>query len=293
LCIKPASQKQKRPVRLLDYAGNVYSQNGEDGILSKILELLPVKDRWCVEFGAWDGKYFSNTCNLIERDGYSAVLIEPVGKRFADLVKNYASNRNVITLNRFVGFTPDNNLGHILSDAPIPKDFDLLSIDIEGNDYHAWDAIASYTPKVVHIPYNPTIPTEVDFVQPADPNVNQGQSLLALTRLASRKDYELVCVNHNSAFFVRSRYYSLFGIADNDPGALREDLSSITYLFSGYDGTLFVTGREGLPHHRGIRIQKRLRQLPKIFRSYPHNFGEFTKLLYKFYWRIARLLGRA
>src|SRR5260370_39426352 len=86
----------KRIMRLLDYAANVYSQNGEDGILSKILELLPAKDEWCVEFGAWDGRYLSNTCNLIEKSGYSAVLIEPDRKKFADLLKHHGNNRNVI-----------------------------------------------------------------------------------------------------------------------------------------------------------------------------------------------------
>lgn len=57
---------------------NVYSQNGEDGIISDILSRLPNSDlnRWCVEFGAWDGKHMSNTFNLVERDDYSAIYIE-------------------------------------------------------------------------------------------------------------------------------------------------------------------------------------------------------------------------
>src|SRR4030095_4384861 len=100
-------------MRLLDFAANIHSQNGEDGILAKMLELLPVTDGWCVEFGAWDGKYFSNTCSLIENKGYSAVLIEPDEKRFADLVKNYSGNPKVITIRRFVGITADDNLDHI------------------------------------------------------------------------------------------------------------------------------------------------------------------------------------
>jgi hypothetical protein len=280
-------------MRLLDYAANVYSQNGEDGILAKILEMLPAKDKWCVEFGAWDGQYLSNTCNLIERYGYSAVLIEPDRKKFADLLKKHGSNRNVIAQCRFVGIGPDDNLDHILADISIPKDFDVLSIDIEGNDYHVWDAISSYTPKIVRIAFNPTIPNEVEFVQPADPNVNQGASLLALTRLGRRKDYELVCVTHRTAIFVRSTLFSLFGIANNDPHTLREDVSSVTYFFCGYDGTLFVTGQVMFPSHYGIHYKARLRQLPKIFRSYPVHFGWFKCILFRLYRRVFRLLGRA
>lgn len=280
-------------MRLLDYASDIYSQNGEDGILAKIFEIIPEKDKWVVEFGAWDGKYYSNSCNLIEKYGYSAVLIEPDAARYSGLLKNHGNNPKVLTFNQFVGFTPEDNLDNILAGTPIPKEFDLLTIDIEGNDYHAWNVISVYKPKVVHIPYNPSIPTEVDFIQPADPKVNQGPSLLALTRLAERKGYQLVCINYNSAFFVQNRFFPLFGISNNDPRILREHYSGITYLFSGYDGTLFVTGRENLMHHRGIRIEKRLRQLPRFFRHYPHNFGRVQNLLYSVYWRLARMLGRA
>ena len=280
-------------MRLLDFAANIHSQNGEDGILAKMLDLLPVKDGWCVEFGAWDGKYFSNTRNLIVNRGYSAVLIEPDEQRFADLVKNYSDNPTVITLRGFVGITPDDNLDHVLADKPIPKDFDLLTIDIEGNDHHAWDAMSIYTPKIVHIPFNPSIPTEVDFTQSRDPGVSQGPSLLALTRVGRTKGYELVCVNYNSAFFVRSQYFSHFAIPNNDPRVLREDFSAITYLFTGYDGSLHVSGRNLLLHHRDIRISARLRQLPKVFRTYPHNWGSLRGFCFKIYWRLARLSGRA
>ncbi len=282
---------RSKSMRLLDYAANVYSQNGEDGIIAKILEVLPATDRWCVEFGAWDGEFLSNTCHLIERDGYRAVLIEPDQKKFAQLRKRHGSNSNVISLSRFVGFSREDNLSHILSDLPIPKDFDLLSIDIEGNDYHVWDSVSSYEPKIVLIAYNPSIPNEIDFVQQADPKVKEGASLIALTRLAKAKGYELVCATHNTAIFVHSRYFSLLGIANNDPRALREDLSSIAYFFAGYDGTMFVSGREFLPHHH-IRIAKRLRQLPRIFRGYPPDFGFLTQLAYEVYWRIARVFGR-
>ena len=121
-------------MRLLDYSANVYSQNGEDGILLQILEVIPIKDKWCVEFGAWDGQYLSNTCNLIETHDYSAVLIEADKKKFAGLLKRHGGNSKVIPLRMFVGFKPEDSLDRILSDKEIPNDFDLLSIDITSND---------------------------------------------------------------------------------------------------------------------------------------------------------------
>nr|VFK56242.1 MAG: hypothetical protein BECKTUN1418F_GA0071002_10832 [Candidatus Kentron sp. TUN]VFK61659.1 MAG: hypothetical protein BECKTUN1418D_GA0071000_115613 [Candidatus Kentron sp. TUN]VFK62495.1 MAG: hypothetical protein BECKTUN1418E_GA0071001_10812 [Candidatus Kentron sp. TUN] len=64
------------PTWLLEYRRNVYSQTGEDGIIEKILDIIPRNDKWCVEFGAWDGSFLSNTRHLIEHKGFSAVLIE-------------------------------------------------------------------------------------------------------------------------------------------------------------------------------------------------------------------------
>jgi hypothetical protein len=220
-------------------------------------------------------------------------MIEADRQKCDDLLKRYSGNRNVIVLNRLVGFGPGDNLDRILSDTPIPRDFDVLSIDIDGNDYHVWNSVSSYMAKIVCIEYNPTIPTEVEFVQPADKSVNQGASLLALTRLGRRKGYDLVCATHNNAIFVRSAYFPLLGISDNDPRSLREDVSAITYLFCGFDGTLFVTGREFVTGSSEVRIRHRVRQLPKIFRKYPPNLGLIPRVLYKFYWRAARMVGRA
>ena len=39
---------------------NVYSQNGEDGVLDEIFRRLSKNSGWFCEFGAWDGRYGSN-----------------------------------------------------------------------------------------------------------------------------------------------------------------------------------------------------------------------------------------
>jgi len=268
------------PAWLLDFKFDVYSQSGEDGIIAKILQTLPKKDKWCVEFGAWDGIVLSNTRNLIENAGYSAVLIEGDKRKWSELQKNYSSNRNVITMNTFVGFNEDDNLDVILADTPLPVDFDFLSIDVDGNDYHIWKAISKYRPKTICIEFNPTIPTEVRFVQRADPSVNQGASLLSLFELGKEKGYELVAVLPFNAFFVDSKYYPLFGIRDNRPETLRKDLSSITYLFSGYDGTIFLHGCKQLPWH-GLQIKEsRIQHLPKFLRKYPGNYNLIEKMAF-------------
>jgi hypothetical protein len=60
------------------YRKNIFSQNGEDGVISEILERLKLNknNSWCCEFGAWDGIHGSNTFNLVKHSDYNAVYIE-------------------------------------------------------------------------------------------------------------------------------------------------------------------------------------------------------------------------
>lgn len=268
---------------LLEHARNVTSQNGEDGIVAKILEVLGVETGWCVEFGAWDGKYLSNTYDLITSRGFAAVLIEGSPRRYRDLVATFAGQPRVIALNRYVGFTAADGLDAILAGTPIPEDFDVLSIDIDGNDYHVWKAVTRYRPKLVIIEYNPTIPSQVEFVQVADLNVNQGSSMLSLAKLAREKGYELVSATTHNCFFVRRELFPLFGIANNSVSAIRPDESLVTYIFNGMDGTVFIRGHGALGWHKVPYVEARLQQIPRIFRRFPDTYGPVMKFLAKHY----------
>jgi hypothetical protein len=281
----------KEPCWLLDFASKTFSQNGEDGVLWKCLELLPARDRWCVEFGAWDGKYLSNVRRLIEQADYSAVMIEADKSKFRELVTNYSDNKKVKPLNAYVGFSGENRLDALLEPIGVPKDFDVLSIDIDGNDYHVWQALQRYRPKLVCIEFNPTIPTEVAFVQPADACVNQGCSVLSLFQLAKEKGYELIAVLPLNAIFVDARYFSRFEIADNRPATLRQDASAITWMFFGYDGSVHIAGAKKLPWHNMPIDERRLQMVPRFLRRYPKNYSRLQKLLYKAYKRCRTWCG--
>ncbi len=240
--IQPKPAWRKPNTWLLEYASNLTSQNGEDGILEKVLQTIGDRDHWCVEFGSWDGKTCSNTYKLISEKGYSAVLIEADPKRFGDLKKNFEGNPKTVYFNRFVGFEEHNSLDIILKETGIPKDFDLLSIDIDGNDYHVWQVIHEYTPKAVIIEFNPTIPKTVEFIQPKDMRISQGSSLLSIAKLAKSKGYALVCATKNNAIFVRDQFFDRFQIEDNSVNTMMVDESMVTHLFCGYDGTVFIRG---------------------------------------------------
>jgi hypothetical protein len=255
---------------LLAYRRDVASQFGEDGIIEKIFSIIserdPTRGRWAVEFGAWDGQFCSNTLNLIKNHGWSAVLIEANRKKFAELTTFHASRTNVHCLNRFVNLGGRDTLDNILSETPIPQTFDLLSIDIDGADYHVWKSLDRYRPGVVVIEFNPCIPKDIEFIQVPDMTVQHGTSILAMTKLAKRKGYELVCINQENAFFVDRKYFSLFGIEDNSVDALIHFEEPLR-VFELYDGTLVFQGTLGL-YWYGLGFNaRRLQMIPEFFRK--------------------------
>jgi len=188
---------------LLAYAKNVTSQFGEDGIIARLVELIQPGERFCVEFGAWGGKYYSNCHQLLATSDWQGLMIEGNPEKYRDLVSTFAGNDRVRTLNRFVDFEGPNGLDNILAECNAPKDLGLLSIDIDGNDYHIWKSLQGYAPEIVVIEFNPTVPNDVFFVQDASFDVNHGCSLLALTLLGQEKGYELCVCTTTNAFFVK------------------------------------------------------------------------------------------
>ena len=276
---------------LLQHASNVYSQAGEDGILGKVLDTLVERTGWCVEFGAWDGLHFSNTAHLIRSRGYKAVMIEASAERFKELQRTYADNPGVHPVCAFVGFTPTDNLDTILERTPIPKTFDLLSIDIDGNDYHVWAATTAYQPLCVIIEYNPTIPHGVEFIQAKDPKVMHGASLDSLVSLGKEKGYELVAATRYNGIFVRRDQFAAFGIRDNSVARLRRDQSRVTHVFSGYDGTVFVRGWGALPWHDVPYGESLIQPLPRFLREWRENYGPVRSKVFGLYRRARKLLA--
>lgn len=239
---RPKSRLNPQSVWLEQHRRNVASQIGQDGIFEKMLEVMGPGKNWCCEFGAFDGKHLSNTWNLIANHGWSGVLIEGNPTRFADLEKNYAGNPNVTAMNEFVHFEGPNRLDELLRKTGCPPDFDVLSIDIDSNDWAVWESLKDYRPRIVCIEFNPTISNDVYFVQDRDPNVRAGNSLLALIELGKEKGYELVCAPSWDGIFVPKELFPLFKIEDNSIDAMFSPHPYETRIWQGYNGTFWCGG---------------------------------------------------
>ncbi len=188
------------------YKKNVYSQNGEDGILLYLLKKINNLDKkkllWCCEFGAWDGIKGSNTFNLVKNYDFNAVYIESDKERFNDLLKTKKKYQKIITFNKFVSYKNNslNSLDKILKKTNITKKFDILSIDIDSYDLAVWKSLKNYYPKIVVIEINSGINPGIEQIHSLK---SQGNSFTSTVNLAKKKGYELVCHTGNCIFLKR------------------------------------------------------------------------------------------
>lgn len=184
---------------LLEYKKNIFSQNGEDGIITEIFNQIGIRYHQCCEFGAWDGIHLSNTRILI-LNRWGGVLIEGDPNKSLELKKNYEDRPDVVCINAMVD-SDENSIDSIFRQWGIKPDLDLLSIDVDGLDYELFEEMRM-RPRVVCIEVNaghsPYIGERVDREIARD---NIGQPLKYLSHVAAGKGYSLVCYTGN-AFFV-------------------------------------------------------------------------------------------
>jgi len=203
------SARNAEPKRLLKYGYRVFSQNDEDGIIAEIFSRIGTTDRTFVEIGVDNGSE-CNTLNLLAQ-GWRGIWFEQNAAAIAQarrrLSRILAGNRlsiEQITVTR-------ENVDRLLRNTALSLHPDLLSIDIDGNDYWVWRAITSIRPRVVIIEYNAvwrppasiTMRYNADHVW-SEGDVNSGASLSALEKLGREKGYNLVgcCFAGVNAFFV-------------------------------------------------------------------------------------------
>jgi len=222
----------------VEFRSVVTSQWGEDGIIAEVFRRIGAESEVCVEFGAWDGKHLSNTWDLWHNKGWSAILIEADKNRCHALRESLRDYPRVRAHNAFVSIEGENSLDHVLAKLGTPAQFDLLSIDVDGDDYYIFQRLERFSPRVVLVEYNPTIPPEIDLVQV--PGEYCGASALALVRLAREKGYTFVCCTETNCLFVLTAEFPKLGIPEP---ALSEVFprTHLTYVITSYGGLTYVS----------------------------------------------------
>jgi hypothetical protein len=194
--------------RLLTYAKQVNSQNGEDGIIHEIFRRIGRTSDTFVEIGVGDGTE-NNTAFLLAQ-GWTGFCIDASDSFVANVDSRPDLNNGCLKW-KVCSITKE-NIGDILENLGVPKEFDLLSVDIDQNTYYAWEGMSGFHPRVVVIEYNAALPPDVIWKVNYDPariwnfTQNHGASLKALEQLGRAFGYSLVGCDFTgtNAFFVRN-----------------------------------------------------------------------------------------
>jgi hypothetical protein len=197
------------PKRLERHGGKTFSQNDEDGIIGEIFRRIGAPHRTFVEFGCGDGLENNTACLLAQgwrglwMDG-GADNSDGIGRAYGHLIGHGLLKFANVCVTR-------DNIDGLIAEAALGAEIDLLSIDLDGNDYHIWGAIRTVSARVVVVEYNGKFIPPHDWCMAYDADHMwdgsdlMGSSLAALARLGEAKGYQLVGCNitGSNAFFVR------------------------------------------------------------------------------------------
>lgn len=166
-----------------EYGKNIYSQNGESGIVDEALRRIGLSMGTAIEFGAPTREYCSNIYHLQEWN-----------KLFYDInpADPYVHRKEI---------TPEN-----VNELP---PCEVLSIDIDGNDYEVWKAYKG-KPAIVIIEINSSLPPMKAHFSP-----EKGSSYITMAMLALEKGYFILSHTGN-IIAVLGRYRELFPEIEGD-----------------------------------------------------------------------------
>lgn len=230
-----AKPRHHDPKRLLRYGFKMYSQCDEDGIIQEIFNRIGVAHRTFIEFGVETG-IECNTASLLI-GGWKGLWIESAGQDAAHIRRTLASFLQDGSLKVVESLVTAENVNALFEQAGFTGEIDLLSIDIDYNDYWVWKAVNVVKPRVVVIEYNATLRPPLSLVVPYAPSAAWngsnyfGASLEALARLGRSKGYRLVGCSMSgvNAFFVRD---DLCGDRFLDPATAEEHYEPARYFFA-------------------------------------------------------------
>lgn len=187
---------------LKQYERKVFSQNGEDGIIEHIFNKIGTTDKIAVEIGvAADGDGHECNSRYLAEKGWHCYWFDEARVTY--------KSPNVTFIEKFL--TPE-NIEQEFSSAGLPKEFDFLGIDIDGNDYYIRQALKNYRPRVVVLEYNGSFLPNDEYIMPRNDDYhwklwekNFGASLMSFYKQAQELGYDLVyCENRGvNAFFIR------------------------------------------------------------------------------------------
>jgi hypothetical protein len=239
--------KQKGDSKDLDeFAFQVFSQRGEDGIIQYILSHVEVPNKIFIEFGV-ENYTESNTRFLLINNNWRGLVIDGGKQNIRFIKSDFIYWKYDITA--YHSFITKDNINELISRFTNCSDIGLLSIDIDGNDYWVWEAIKVINPRIVVCEYNSafgavekvSIPYAGDFERSEAhySNLYYGASLAAICHLAEKRGYDFIGTTSAgvNAFFVRKdlsapfiKYNSINGFHESANRDSKNKKGKLTFL---------------------------------------------------------------
>lgn len=184
------------------YEEKVFSQNGEDGVVLYLIEIIAKKydlDKSYFEFGVEDGSECI-TRIIREKLDWKGIILDGGNE-----------NKKINLFQRFITY---NNIDQLIDEFKVPKNLGLLSIDTDYNDaYIATKLLKKITPSIIVAEYNvlykledKTVIHDINYYW--DRSVYYGASAKCL--ISVYKDYICVYMNNVNMIFVHKKIMKLF-----------------------------------------------------------------------------------
>ena len=204
---------QKNATKLSDYEWKIFSQWGEDGIIDFLVSEVSIVNKTFIEFGV-ENFSESNCRYLLMKSDWNGFVIDSSQKNIKKLKNSYYFWK--YDLQTFVAFIDINNINELLIKSGFERDLGILSIDIDGNDYHILNKIDCFDPRIIICEFNPLFGNDRKITVPYDPkfyrtkkhysNLYWGASINALRSLLTKQDYTLVGtgMQGGNAYFIKN-----------------------------------------------------------------------------------------
>jgi hypothetical protein len=206
------SQMSLTSTNVNDYEFKIFSQWGEDGIIQYLTRSIDIENHTFIEFGIED--FCESNCRfLMMKDFWHGFVIDGSKKNIDTLRSSYFFFQ--YELNSCCSFIDRNNINGLIEASGFSKFPGIISIDLDGVDFHIFEAMKDWRPSIYIFEYNSNFGKEAPVTVPYDPafvrrakhwsNQYWGASLPAFDHLAKSRGYSIVGVNSagSNAFYVR------------------------------------------------------------------------------------------
>jgi len=232
-----SNERYKEPQSLIPFGGKIYSQNDEDGIIREIFNRIGTTNKVFVEFGIGNGLE-NNTLALLFED-WQGLWIDASSNSIATIRNHFSGIIKSNKLTVVESFITQGNIDNLIASNIRHREIDLLSVDIDGNDYHVLQAISCIAPRVIVIEYNAKFAPPVLFCMDyTETHMWRGDdcfgaSLKFLEINLDRMGYCLVGCNLTgaNAFFIRKE---LVANKFLEPFTAENHFEPARYYLSGY-----------------------------------------------------------